>query len=74
MKKVKDSVEKNNDQVPSDVTNVLNSLEEKGYTSVWMPKGNVKTLRSLLEEKYPNFKMEKLSGTETQFIFVSIKQ
>jgi hypothetical protein len=52
----------------------MNSLEEKGYTSVWMPKENVKTLRSLLEEKYPNFKMEKLSGTETQFIFVSIKQ
>jgi|688.fasta_scaffold173441_2 hypothetical protein len=64
----------NSGEITEGIVKVMNSLEEKGYTSVWMPKENVKTLRSLLEEKYPNFKMEKLSGTETQFIFVSIKQ
>ena len=60
-------------EIPEVVTKVIDSLEEKKFTSVWMSKENVKILRSLLEEKYTDFKIDKLSGSETQFISVSIK-
>ena len=60
-------------EIPEVVTKVIDSLKEKKFTSVWMSKENVKILRSLLEEKYTDFKIDKLSGSETQFISVSIK-
>jgi hypothetical protein len=60
-------------EIPEVVSEVIDSLEEKKFTSVWMSKENVKILRSLLEEKYTDFKIDRLSGSETQFIFVSIK-
>jgi hypothetical protein len=60
-------------EIPEVVTKVIDSLEEKKFTSVWMSKENVKILRSLMEEKYTDFKIDKLSGSETQFISVSIK-
>lgn len=60
-------------EIPEVVSKVMDSLDEKKFTSVWVSKENVKILRSLLEEKYPSFKIDKLSGSETQFISVSIK-
>jgi len=60
-------------EIPEVVSKVLDSLEEKKFTSVWMSKENVKILKSLLEKKYTDFKIDKLSGSETQFISVSIK-
>lgn len=60
-------------EIPEVVSKVMDSIDEKKFTSVWMSKENVKILRSLLEEKYTSFKIDKLSGSETQFISVSIK-
>lgn len=60
-------------EIPESVSKVIDSLEEKKFISVWMSKENVKILKSVLEKKYTSFKIDKLSGSETQFISVSIK-
>jgi hypothetical protein len=55
------------------IIKVMDALKETGYIAVWIGKEHVKALRTIVRAEYPDARIEKLSGTETHYIFVSIK-
>jgi hypothetical protein len=56
----------------SNVEKFFHRIEEETYSSFWINKEDAKELRSRIREKYPYARIEKLSGVETVFLFISI--
>jgi hypothetical protein len=55
------------------IVKVMDALKETGYIATWIGKEHTKDLRTIVRAEYPDARIEKLSGTETHFILVSIK-